>query len=209
MRIRPNRRPRPEFFGSLLLHLFSVRRASVIFWVTTWLAAVALEARAQSSTSKEYQIKAAFLFNFVQFVEWPAAAFPDANAPIAIGILGDDPFGTVLDQTVHGETIRNRKLVIQRSRRVQDLKDCHLVFISTSEKGRLAEILASLQTATALTVSETESFARHGGVINLYLEGNKVRFEINPGAAQRQGLRISSQLLKLGKVIGTDAAGDR
>ena len=161
---------------------------------------------ARAQTPKEYQIKAAFLFNFAQFVEWPSAAFADASAPISIGVLGDDPFGPVLDQTVQGETINHRKLIIQRSQRVEDLKGCHLVFISKSEKSRLTDIFDSLGSASILTVSETENFARRGGIINFYLEGNKVRFEINSDAAQRKGIKISSQLLKLGKVVGTERA---
>ena len=161
---------------------------------------------AWGQTPKEYQIKAAFLFNFAQFVEWPSAAFADASAPISIGVLGDDPFGPVLDQTVQGETINHRKLIIQRSQRVEDLKGCHLVFISKSEKSRLTDIFDSLGSASILTVSETENFARRGGIINFYLDGNKVRFEINADAAQRKGIKISSQLLKLGKVIGAERA---
>ncbi len=161
---------------------------------------------ARAQTSKEYQIKAAFLFNFAQFVEWPAAAFADASAPISIGVLGDDPFGPVLDQTVQGETINRRKLIVLRSQRLAGLKDCQLVFISKSEKSRLTDIFESLGSASVLTVSETENFARRGGMINFYLDGNKVRFEINSDAAQRKGIKISSQLLKLGKVISPERA---
>ena len=160
----------------------------------------------RAQTSKEYQIKAVFLFNFAQFVEWPSAAFADATAPISIGVLGDDPFGPVLDQTVQGETINHRKLIIQRSQRVADLKGCHLVFISKSEKARLTDILDNLGSASVVTVSETENFARRGGIINFYIDGNKVRFEINADAAQRKGIKISSQLLKLGKAVSAERA---
>jgi hypothetical protein len=161
------------------------------------------QAQAQALPSKEYQIKAVFLFNFAQFVEWPATAFPDADAPIRIGVLGDDPFGTALEETVRGETIRNRKLVVQHSRQVEDLKNCQLLFISKSEKRRIPEILSTLNPGAVLTVGEIESFSRLGGIINFYLDGNKVRFEINPAAAQRQGLKLSSQLLNLGKVVAS------
>jgi len=164
------------------------------------------EIRAQTPVSKEYQVKAAFLFNFAQFVEWPPAAFADAAAPFCIGILGDDPFGTALDQTLQGETIHNRKLIVERSRRVEDLKDCQIIFISKSEKGRVFEILSQLNARPALTVSEVEGFTRRGGGINFYREGNRVRFEINPGAAQREGLKISSQLLSLGKIVESEPA---
>jgi len=156
---------------------------------------------AQPAISREYQIKAAFLFNFAQFVEWPATAFTNAEAPLCIGVLGEDPFGTALEQTVLGETVHSRKLIVRHSRRVEDLTACQLIFISKSEKGRLAEILSKLDGREALTVSEIDGFARRGGVINFYLDGNKVRFEINPAIAQREGLKMSSQLLSLGKIV--------
>ncbi len=156
---------------------------------------------AQPTVSREYQIKAAFLFNFAQFVEWPPTAFTNADAPLCIGILGEDPFGTALEQTVLGETVHSRKLVVQHSRRVEDLTACQLIFICKSEKARLAEILPKLDGREALTVSEIDGFARHGGIINFYLDGNKVRFEINPATAQREGLKMSSQLLSLGKIV--------
>src|SRR5881394_957037 len=161
---------------------------------------------ARAQPSKEYEVKAAFLFNFAQFVEWPPAAFADANSPILIGVLGDDPFGPVLDQTVQGETINHRKLIILRSQQAADLRNCHLVFISKSEKSRLTDIFDSLGSASVLTVSETENFARRGGIINFFLDGNKIRFEINADAAQRKGIKISSQLLKLGKVVSAERA---
>jgi hypothetical protein len=156
---------------------------------------------AQTSASREYQIKAAFLFNFAQFVEWPSNVFTNADAPLCIGILGDDPFGAALDETLKGETIRNRKLTVQRSQRVEDLKGCQLVFICKSEKDRMSGILSELNRGQILTVSEIDGFARQGGVINFYLEGKKVRFEINTAAAQREGLKVSSQLLSLGKIV--------
>jgi len=159
------------------------------------------QTHAQPAASKEYQIKAAFLFNFAQFVEWPTNAFTSTDAPFSIGILGDDPFGKALDATVQGESVQNRKLTIQRSRRLEDLQNCQVIFISKSEKSRLSEILPKLNARSILTVSELPGFAGSGGVINFYLEGAKVRFEINPAVAQRERLKISSQLLNLGKII--------
>jgi hypothetical protein len=155
--------------------------------------------------TKEYQVKAAFLFNFTQFVQWPESAFRDAGEPICIGVLGEDPFGKALDETVGGERSGRRDLIVRRSRAVSELKDCQLLFISKSERGRLAPILSEVESTGVLTVSEVEGFARLGGTINFYLEGNRVRFEINPDGAQKAGLRISSQLLSLGKIV---ASGD-
>ncbi|MDB4793600.1 YfiR family protein [Methylacidiphilales bacterium] len=151
--------------------------------------------------SKEYQIKAAFLFNFAQFVQWPATAFPETDAPFCIGILGDDPFGDVLEDMIQGETINHHKLVVHRSARFEDLEDCQLIFISKSEAAQLPDILSKLDSKPILTVSEIDSFAENGGAIDFYLQGNKVRFEINPSSAQRCGLKISSQLLSLGKIV--------
>jgi len=161
--------------------------------------------RAQTNVSKEYQIKAAFLFNFAQFVEWPSQTYTNADQPFIIGVLGDDPFGSALDQTVQDETIHARKLIVRRSQRPEDLQDCQLVFISKSEKGRVAEVLPKFTGRRVLTVSEVPGFASRGGMINFYLDGSKVRFEINPASAQREELRISSQLLSLGKLIASDS----
>lgn len=177
--------------------------ARLLLGLAALLAFLAEPLPAQSPVSREYQIKAAFLFNFAQFVEWPATAFTNTDAPLCIGVLGDDPFGGALEQTLKDETIRSHKLTVQRSRRVEDLKGCQMIFISRSEKGRMPAILSALDGMT-LTVSETEDFARRGGMINFFLDGNKVRFEINPATAQSKGLKISSQLLSLGKIIGPD-----
>jgi len=168
-----------------------------------FLCLLALTPRPACAQSREYQIKAAFLFNFAQFIEWPAGTYVATNAPFSIGILGDDPFGAALDDTVQGETIANHKLIVRRSRQIADLADCQMIFVSKSEKKRLAEILSALDSRPVLTVSEVEGFTRSGGGINFYLDGSKVRFEINPAAAQNDGLKISSQLLSLGKIVPT------
>lgn len=151
---------------------------------------------------KEYQVKAAFLFNFALFVEWPEAAFSSADAPISIGVLGADPFGTALDQAVEGETVRNRPLVVKRSRKVDDLKTCHVVFVCKSERPQLDQILAGLSASGILTVGDIPDFARRGGCVGFYLDGNKVRFEINASAARKKNLKLCPQLLSLGKIVG-------
>jgi hypothetical protein len=161
---------------------------------------------AEGVVSREYQIKAVFLYNFAQFVEWPPTAFASPSAPLCIGVLGADPFGAALDETVKGEAIGNHKLVIARSNNVQDLKGCQLIFVSDSERDHVSDILAALDPEAVLTVSDIESFARRGGVINFFLQGNKVRFEINPTSARHEGIRISSQLLSLGRIIDPAAA---
>ena len=163
---------------------------------------------AQTTASKEYQIKAAFLLNFIQFVEWPPTVFTNADEPFRIGVLGENPFGTALAETVQGETINNHKIIVQYAEGIKDLKDCQTIFISKSERKKVGEILAELDSRAVLTVSEIEGFARSGGNINFYLEDKKVRFEINPTAARREGLKVSSQLLSLGKIIQTAKEGN-
>ncbi len=162
---------------------------------------------AQTMASKEYQVKAAFLFNFAQFVDWPDTVFTNADMPFSIGILGNDPFGDALEATVEGETIKNHRIIIERVQAVGDLKNCQLIFISKSEKKQVPEILSALDDRPVLTISEIEGFAERGGEINFYLEGSKVRFEVNPAAAKRVGLNVSSQLLSLGKIIQTAKEG--
>ena len=156
------------------------------------------EARAEGAAYSEYEVKAAFLFNFVQFVKWPAGF----NGPVTIGILGDDPFGGALEKTIQGEVVNGRKLAVKRAKAVADLKGCQIVFVSNSERGNLAAILPALAAANVLTVGEQEGFVKQGGAIGFTAGGEKVRFEINNGAAQRAGLEISARLLKLASRVG-------
>ena len=158
-------------------------------------------ALAQSGAPKfsEYKVKAVFLFNFMQFVEWPAGASTNADAPILIGVLGEDPFGSTLDEAVKGETLRGRPLAVKRTQRIADLKNCHVVFICRSEKARIGKILDALRGSSVLTVSDVEQFCRNGGMIGLFNEGGKIRFEINQETAEQCKLKISSKLLRLGR----------
>jgi YfiR/HmsC-like len=147
----------------------------------------------------EYQLKAAFLYNFVKFVEWPAEAFNGEKSPLSICIHGTDPFGDTLDTVVRGETVGERGLIVQRPESLSDLRDCHVLFVSRSEKARLPEILARVEGEPVLTVGDADGFLKAGGIINFVLEENKVRFAINPEAAERNRLKISSKLLRLAK----------
>lgn len=165
------------------------------------LVSGSLAADAPVPAASEYEVKAVFLLNFVQYVDWPSQAFTSAQSPLVIGILGEDPFGDVLNRTIRGETIKERPVIVKRSRQVDDLKGCHLLFISRSEKGRLARILSRLEGTCVLTVGETDQFVQSGGIINFRLQGSKVRFEINVEAAGHCGLKISSKLLRLATVV--------
>ena len=165
---------------------------------------------AQETNPKEYQIKALFLFNFVQFVEWPASVFPSPDAPIRIGVFGDDPFAGALEAAVQGEKVRQRPIVIERAARLQDLLGCHVVFVCRSERAQVGPIISALNGRPILTVGDLPEFARRGGMINFYLEGQKVRFEINRAAAHASGLKLSSQLLSLARLVGPPMAmGER
>jgi hypothetical protein len=166
-------------------------------------------APAQTGPSKEYKLKAMFLLNFARFTEWPAAALPEANAALAIGVLGDDPFGTALVEAIQGETIHRRPLAIKQSRQLADLKNCQLLFISKSETARIDTVLAELKNTNILTVGETDGFATSGGIINFFTQGDKVRFEINLDAARRRGFKLSSQLLNLGKIVSSPIAAEK
>ena len=149
---------------------------------------------------REYQIKAAFLYNFAKFVEWPTEALIDPNAPIILGVLGKDPFGGALE-SIKGKSVKGRKVAIRRFKGMQDLKFSHILFVSSSEKKRLAQIMRTIKDWSVLTVGDMEQFTEAGGIINLIIERNRVRFEINLNAAERAGLKLSSKLLKLAKIV--------
>jgi hypothetical protein len=165
--------------------------------VSALLLSSGLNLSAQTTPSREYQVKAVFLFNFAQFVDWPPRAFPEPQTPLVIAVLGDDPFGTYLDETVRGEKANDRPLVVQRYHRVAEIKTCHVLFISRSENDRLEQILGSLKGRTILTVGDSEDFALHEGMIQFITEKNKIRMRINLEAVKAAGLTISSKLLRV------------
>ena len=148
----------------------------------------------------EYQVKAAFLFNFAKFVEWPTEAFSDPNAPLVITVFGEDPFNGSLE-AVKGKLVNNRKLTIRRVRDIQDIGKSNVLFVSPSAKKDLARILETLQGQSVLTVGEDGVFTQCGGIINFVKEDNRVRFEVNVSAAERAGLKISSRLLALARIV--------
>jgi hypothetical protein len=156
---------------------------------------------ALGDVSAEYKLKAGLLFNIAKFVEWPATAHAYAASPIVIGVLGDDPFGPALEEIVRDRPINGRLVVIQRARRLEELPVCHVLFISDSERGRQVAILAQLGDRPVLTISESADFVSRGGVIRLLMEDQKVKFEVNAGAAEQAQLKISAQLLSLAKTV--------
>lgn len=153
-------------------------------------------------TPTEYQLKAAFLYNFAKFVDWPAPAFASDSAAITIGILGKDPFGADFDKLLEFETLRGRRFSVTRLRYGENLTACHILFITSFETNlRLHKILRELEGATVLTVGESENFAGDGGMIKFIASEGKIGFEINAEAAQLAGLQISSKLLRLAKRV--------
>jgi hypothetical protein len=170
-----------------------------------WLAGLCLLftlATVQGQPSRAYQLKAVFLYNFAQFTEWPTNTFPSEQSPIIIGVLGTDPFGPALDETVRGEAVHGRKLVVERYRRIEDVKTCHILFITTSQTPQLDPILAALKGRPILTVSDIDDAAKRGVMIRLVTEGNKIRFRINLVAAQESNLTLSSKLLRVADIVG-------
>ncbi len=151
----------------------------------------------RADVSKEYQIKAGFLYNFTKFIEWPSDRFSGENAPIVIAVFGDNPFGSELHQLVQGRKVNGRAIVIQSARSLDEVKRAHVVFIGEAEEKRLESHLDSLHTAGVLTVGESKRLAALGGAIVFAVVDDKVRFEINIASAERAGLKVSAQLQKL------------
>jgi hypothetical protein len=164
-------------------------------------AFTALGASPAATVAPEFQVKAVFLFNFTQFVEWPSEAFPEPNMALVIGVLGDDPFGTDLDDAVRGEKVNDRPIVVRRFSRVQDVTTCHILYISRSEAGQLDQILASLKGRSILTVGDMDDFSQLGGMIRFVMERNKVRLRININAVKSARLKISSKLLRPSEIV--------
>ena len=162
---------------------------------------ILMPVRAAAQELNEYEVKAAFLYNFAKFVEWPSNESADPNSPMIIGILGRDPFGGEIDRAIEGKSVNGHRLTIKRFSTLQAYDHCHILFVSSSEKGNLARILATVANHSVLTVSETDRFAHIGGIINFITIENRVRFEINQDAAGRAGLKISSKLLSLARAV--------
>jgi YfiR/HmsC-like len=152
---------------------------------------------AQQPKISEFQVKAAYLYNFARFVEWPDRNSVDKSSPFEICILGIDPFGGALDAAVAGESIDGKKVVPKRISRPQDVNSCRILFISSSEEERLKGILSALDKARVLTVSDIPHFSELGGMIGFVLEGNRIRFDVNLSSAREAGLVLSSELLKV------------
>ena len=164
--------------------------------IVIWALLLPQPGPAQDNKPTEYEVEAAYLSNFGRFVEWPARSTP--GEPFNVCILGQDPFGPLLDGSLKGENIGGAPLAAKRLSGIDEASSCRILFISSSKEAQLAPLLAALGTSHVLTVSDISGFTRRGGMIQFVLDGNRVRFEINLNAAKHAGLTLSSQLLKLG-----------
>ncbi len=167
-----------------------------------WLARLVLLSvwvpGAHPQTGSEYEVKAAFLYKFASFVEWPDA---DPARSLTICVAGRDPFGAALDRIVTGKTVKGRAFLIRRLKSGDPAKGCQILFIAASERRRLKSILDGLQSEPVLTVGDVPGFCESGGVVNLAVSENRVQLEISPAAAERAGLELSSRLLSLARIF--------
>ena len=156
---------------------------------------------AKTPASSEYEVKAAFLFHFAQFVEWPEGTFKDAGSPLTYCTIGEDPFHGALAASLNGKTIEARVVRVQHIKQAQQIQGCQILFIGAAENRLIPEVLTAIKGTPVLTVGESEHFARNGGMIGFFLEENKIRFEINLEAAEHAKLKVSSRLLALAKTV--------
>jgi hypothetical protein len=152
--------------------------------------------------SREYQLKAAFIYNFAQFVEWPAEAFANADSPLVIGIAGNNPFGGVLEQAVAGKKAGGRSIVVRYFRNAGAIERCHIVFVCGSEREAMPQIVERCARNNTLTVGDFDEFTGASGMIRFLTQDNRLRFEVNLDAMNRGGLKISAKLLKLAQIYG-------
>lgn len=181
------------------LRLINLNGPCFLLFLTALAASKPLPA--QILSPQEYQIRAVFLFNFTQFIEWPTDAFPKKNSPLVIGVLGQDPFGNLLEETVHGEEINGHPLVVQRFSKVEEVETCHILYISLTKSDQLKHVFESLKNQNVLTVGDAANFAKQGGMIRFFTENSKTRIRINLKSTKEADLTISSKLLRLAEIV--------
>ena len=197
---RSVKKPRPRPRGNYLAQPICGRLCLSLVFCLLVISMIPGTAAGQGDFADEYQLKAAMLYNLAQFVEWPASAYPDSQAPILLCILGRDPFGNFLTSTVLKQTVNGRPVLVFHPHD-QEVRGCHVLYISSSERKTVAQIFSNLNGSSVLTVGEMTQFATHGGMIQFSLENQQVRFDINTDAASRAGLKISSKLLVLAQIV--------
>ena len=184
-----------------------IRQASLFLIACGLFFNATKEVLSQNDERMEYPVKLAFLYNFTKFVEWPPDSYRDASAPLRICVAGSDPFSDDLIRALQTRSVGGRRVEIKTLKSSDGLEGCQLVFVPATEKKRAAGIVASLNGSSALTVGESAGFTELGGIINLAVEDNKVRIEVNVEAAERARLKISSRLLVLARIVKGQGQG--
>jgi hypothetical protein len=191
--------------------IFARRHSLLLLSLALWSAAAtwAFAASSMERAPGEYDVKAAYLYYFAKFVEWPTRVFITNNSPIIIGIAGDDPFGPILKKAVSSKMVQNRSIMIYHPKTLSDWQSCHIVFINSSEAGRTAPILEAFEGSHALTVCEKEGAARSKCIISFVMEGGRVQFEVDNKKAEKAGIKISSKLMMVSRTPQSDAVKGR
>ena len=182
-------------------HWFMAMVITVLLTTATYLSA-------QNSKPTDYDVKAAYLYNFGHFVDWPANASSAKNDSFMVCVLGQDPFGPVLDATLANESIAGKRVTAKRISTPQESANCQILFLSSAEDAQLHKIIEALNEQPVLTVSDMPQFSQRGGMIQFVLDGKKVRFEVNLTAVQHAGLTLSSELLKVATTVRRNSSGN-
>jgi hypothetical protein len=204
----PNMVMRRRLESPGLSRLPARRRISPLLMLFLMLASAGRSFAADPQMLSEYQIKAAFFFNFTRFVEWPETAFVTATAPILACVAGETPLTDLVIDVVAGKVVNGRAVSIRRVKVSDDLRRCNLLFISAAEERRADEILAGLKKTSTLTVGETPGFAQAGGMINFSIQENKVKLELNLDATTRAGLKVNSKLIAVSRLVSRNSVAE-
>jgi hypothetical protein len=197
-------RPRREFWCD--------RRLVLAILASALFPSSAARAHPQRGQPTEYQLKAAFLFNFAKFIDWPDKSFATSQSPFSVCVIGQDPFGQSLEESLAGKIVANHPVTVERfpnSRNAIDAQHCQIAFISSSEKPRVRDVIETFKGDSVLLVGDMEGFASSGGAIEFFVQDDRIHFAINPEAADRAELKVSSKLLALAKIVHDDPAKGR
>ncbi|MFQ5786429.1 MAG: YfiR family protein [Thermodesulfobacteriota bacterium] len=184
-------------FPQYIIHTFFL----ILLFTVSFFYTYPAFSKNKKAYERVYIVKAGFIYNFTKFIKWPEDAFLHEMDGFLIGVMGSDPFGNILDTLAAKKKVEGRKLVIKRFSSLDEIETCHILFVSSSEKDHLEEILSKLNGPPVLFVGDTPGYAERGVGINFYIQGNKVWIEFNKEALERAGLKISSQLLNVGRII--------
>jgi hypothetical protein len=186
---------------SLIASLSTKGAVRLLFTAVLAFGFASTAVKAQNAALTEEQIKAGFLFNFTKFVEWPPESFAEANSPIVMGIVGNSVVEKLLTDVAAGKSVNGRAVIVRQIKEVQDVRGCQILFVGSSDEKRAPQILAELKVSSVLSVGEAPGFIQAGGMINFFVEDNKVRLEINVDAATRVRLRISAKVIAVGRLV--------